>query len=179
MTSVSWSELRKAAGEAGFQPLPAGEYDLVIEEATGKQSTSGKDMIALKFSVESGPFSGRNVFTNIVISPDSAVALGFLFRKMSALGLDEDYFEKNPTLEQVAEDLENRRCTADVIQREWNQQVRNDITTIKPPSDGVSIRPSGPVPDTAFGVFGSVPPANGTGADIPAHAHGHAPKLPF
>jgi uncharacterized protein DUF669 len=174
MTSIGWSELRRAAGEAGFTPLPAGDYDLVVEEATGKQSSSGKDMIALKFSVESGPFQGRSVFTNIVISPDSAVALGFLFRKMSAFGLDEEYFEKNPTLEQVAEDLENRRCAAEVTQREWNGSIRNDINTIKPPSDGISIRPSGPIPDSGLGVFGS------NGAGIPAHAsHGRAPELPF
>lgn len=147
MTTVQWQDLLKAAGEGGLTPLAPGEYDMYVDSATAKQSSSGKDMIALRFKVESGPHEGRPVHSNIVISPESTAALGFLFRKMSAFGLSQDYFEKNPTLEQVAEELENRRCIADVTVREWQGQERNDINTIKPPADGVTHHLQEPVPE--------------------------------
>lgn len=184
MTSVQWQDLLKAAGESGLTPLPPGEYDMYVEAATAKQSSSGKDMIALRFVVESGPHEGRKVFSNIVISPESTAALGFLFRKMGAFGLSSEYFEKNPALEQVAEDLENRRCVADVTVREFQGQERNDVNTLKPPPDGVTHHASGSVPDDGMSMFASggvISPNGGHPEHVAAHhgSHHAPPDLPF
>lgn len=153
MTGVTWGDLLKSAGEGGFTPVPPGEYDMYVETATAKQSSSGKDMFALRFKIESGPHEGRNVFSNIVISPESNAASGFFFRKMAAFGLDQEYFDKRgtqsitSTLEEIAGELENRRCVAEVTVRSFSGQDRNDINTIKPPADGVTHHLQEPVPD--------------------------------
>ena len=136
MTTLNWDDLRKAAGESAFSPLPAAEYDAIVDNCEAKRSSSGKDMLAIRFAVETGPHAGRKVFSNFVISPDSSAALGFFFRKMAALGLDSEYFDRGPTLEAVASDLDGRRCRIQVTIREWNQQERNDISTVLPPADG-------------------------------------------
>lgn len=176
MSSMRWDEWLKVSDEAGFSAIPAGEYDLYVDSATPKQSSSGKEMLSLKFRVEAGPHEGASVFTNMVVSPESPAALSFLIRKLAAMGLDREYLSKNPSMEQIAGDLEHRRCTAKVSVREFNGADRNDVETLKPPADGKTHRPSGPVPDTAMGVFGmpSTPPAH-----TPHHNAGKAPNLPF
>ena len=42
MSSFSWGELLKEAGESGnYEPLPDGDYDLAVIEATATQSALG------------------------------------------------------------------------------------------------------------------------------------------
>jgi hypothetical protein len=176
MSNLKWSEWLAAADESGFSAIPAGEYDLYISSAQAVQSSSGKDMVKLTYVVESGPHEGSKVFSNMVISPESPAALGFLIRKLAALGLDREYLSKNPSLEQVANDLENRRCTAKVIVREWQGADRNDVDAIKPPADGVTHHASGHVPDTNLGVF---MPNTQIHAPHSAHHAGKGPELPF
>jgi Protein of unknown function (DUF669) len=178
MSTLKWSEWLASADEQGFSTIPAGEYDLYVDSVTAKQSSSGKDMLATRFKVEAGPHEGASVFTNFVISPESPAALSFLIRKLAALGLDREYLSKNPSLEKIAQDLEHRRCTGKVSVREFNGSERNDIDTLKPPADGKAHRPSGPVPDTAMGVFGMPSPVPGA-HHVPAHHAGKAPELPF
>ncbi len=186
MSTLKWSEWLASADEGGFSTIPAGEYDLYVDSVTAKQSSSGKDMLAVRFKVESGPHEGASTFTNFVISPESPAALSFLIRKLAALGLDREYLAKNPSLEQIASDMENRRCTGKVSIREFNGSERNDIETLKPPADGVTHRPSGPVPATDLGVFSASGPMvlqpnrpTPVHAGHPAHHAGKAPELPF
>jgi hypothetical protein len=174
---MKWSEWLSAADDQGFSALPVGTYDMYVDKCTATQSSSGKDMLKLVLAVEGGPNEGSKVFTNMVISPESPAALGFLIRKLAAFGLDREYLAKNPSLEKIADDLENRRCIAEVTQREFQGTNRNDINTVKPPTDGVVHHASGPVPDSDMGVFGSFSPT-------PPVAHHHhanptAPELPF
>jgi hypothetical protein len=177
MSTLKWSEWLAAADDQGFSAIPAGDYELYVDSATATQAqSSGKDMIKLKFKVESGPHEGASVFSNLVISPESPAALSFLIRKLSAFGLDREYLAKNPSLEQIASDLEHRRVLAKVIIRPYNGEDRNDVDTLRPPADGVTHRASGPIPEAGLGMFGT----NVSTAKQPAHHHaGKAPDLPF
>jgi hypothetical protein len=177
MSTMRWDEWLKASDESGFSAVPAGEYDLYISTAEAVQSSSGKDMIKMTFVIESGPHEGSKIFSNMVISPESPAALGFLIRKLAALGIDREYLSANPSLEQVASQLENRRCTAKVIVREWNGSDRNDVDALKPPADGVTHHASGPVHDGGLAAF--MPAAGTHAAPHSAHHAGKAPELPF
>jgi hypothetical protein len=187
MSTMRWSEWLASADEGGFSAIPAGEYDLYVDSATSKQSSSGKDMLSIKFKVETGPHEGASVFTNMVVSPESPAALSFLIRKLAALGLDREYLSKNPSMDQIAADLEHRRVTAKVLVREFNGSDRNDVDALKAPADGVTHHASGPIPATDLGVFSpsgpmvlqpgrTAPESNGGGSH---HHAGSAPKLPF
>ena len=49
MSTLNWSDLIKEAGEtASYEPLPDGDYDLKVLEATAKVSQSGKTMLSVK-----------------------------------------------------------------------------------------------------------------------------------
>lgn len=145
----------KAAGEAGFSVLPAGTYDVVVDTASSKKTSSDKDSIALQFKVENGPNAGQNAFTQMVISPENANALAFWFRHMAAMGLTENYFQSNPALERVAADLIGRRCRIKVSIRQWQEQDRNQVDSILPPIGNAQApampgtSPAPPVPSSA------------------------------
>lgn len=132
MASFSWGDLQQAADDAGFGIIPAGEYEAVVKTAEHKKTGTGKDKIAVRFSVTGGPAAGKSVFNDFVISPDNGTALGFFFRHMKALGLGPDYFATNPDLGKVAGDLVGRNCVVVVGIRQWNEEDRNEIKGIKP-----------------------------------------------
>jgi len=160
MSTFNWSDLQKAADDAGFTPVPDGPYDLEIAKATAKKTSGGKDQIEVQFKILSGPNEGRLVFNNFVISPESANALGFFFRDMAALGLTREYFASNPKVEAVATALQGRRCHAEIGHREWGGTTRNDVKKITPPTGGVQAPPTP-------GVLGGAIP----GATIPGAAN--------
>lgn len=143
MASFSWGDLQQAADDAGFGVIPAGEYEAVVKTAEKKTTGTGKDKIAVRFSVTSGPSEGKSVFNDFVISPDNGTALGFFFRHMKALGLGPDYFAANPDLVKVAADLVGRNCVVVVGIRQWNEEDRNEIKGIKPSGSAASA--AGPV----------------------------------
>jgi hypothetical protein len=137
MTTLNWADLQAAAGEAGFDPVPAGLYDVVVDTAESKTASTGKQMIACRFKITSGPYEGKSVFNNFVISSDNPNALAFFFRHMTALGLGEAYFASSPPLERVAADLAGRRCRIQVsIRNQQDQPARNQVDTVLPPAGG-------------------------------------------
>lgn len=136
MVSVNFSDMLKAAGDApGFTVIPASDYDVVVDTAAHKTTSSGKESIAVQFKVENGPHAGASLFWQAVLSPDNANALAFWFRHMAALGLTENYFQSNPPLERVAADLIGRRCRVAVGIRKWDNQDRNEVKSVMP-ADG-------------------------------------------
>lgn len=136
MATANFSDLLKAAEDAGFSNCPPGTYDALVVEGTAKQTSAGKDMIVVKFQIQGGPHGGRKVPNNFVISPENANALGFFFRHMRALGLDSAYFSQNPTPQKVAADLVGKTCRIEVGTRTWNGEEREDIKKIMPPAAG-------------------------------------------
>jgi len=88
MSTLNWGDLIKEAGESGnYDPLPDGDYDVLVVEATHKMTQSGKTMFSVKAQVEGGAHNKRLVWDNLVVSPDSPAALGIFFKKMHALGV--------------------------------------------------------------------------------------------
>lgn len=130
MASAQFSDLLKAAEDAGFSNCPPGTYDVVVVEGTAKTTSAGKDMIVVKFQIQGGPHGGRKVPNNFVISPENANALGFFFRHMRALGLDSAYFAQNPSPQKVAADLVGKTCRIEVGTRTWNGEEREDVKKI-------------------------------------------------
>lgn len=159
MSGFSFTDLQKVASSAGFDLVPDGTYEALIDTgAKTKKSGNGKDMIAVAFKIQSGPQAGKGrVFHNFVISPDSPNALAFFFRHMKVLGLDDKYFATNPPLDQVAKDLEGKSCTIEVGHREWNGTDRNEVKTIKKSAGGnAAVAPSvNGVPRIGNGISGT------------------------
>ena len=130
MSTLNWGDLVKEAGDVGgYDPLPDGDYDLVIVEAQAKATQTGKTMFAVKAQVTTGAHAKRLVWDNLVVSTDNPNALGIFFRKMNALGLGKDYFATNPTNAQIEQTLKGRSFRAQVGSRTWQGQKKNEIKT--------------------------------------------------
>lgn len=134
MPLKSWNALIEEAGDAaeGFEVLPASDYDLKITKCEAKMSSTGKLMFALTNEVQAGPYKGRKLWSNIVVSHDNPTALGIFFRQMNALGIDKSYFSTNPSDSQVAEALLNREFRGQVVIKAWQGQDRNEIKAYFP-----------------------------------------------
>lgn len=132
---IPWSELQEQAAIA-FSALPAGEYGVVVTEATAVESKNGKPMIKVKLRVQDGAHAGRVVFNNFVVSTDNPTALGFFFRNMKAFGLDATYFAGNPTMPEIADRLLGIPVIVTLGVRTYQGEEQNEVKTIRPSTGG-------------------------------------------
>jgi len=174
MSSLNWGDLVKDAGEvsAGYDPLPDGDYDLVVVEATAKVSQSGKTMFAIKAQVQNGAHTKRLVWDNLVVTPDNNAALGMFFRKMYALGLGREFFATNPSNAQIEQAIRGRAFRAQVSSRTWQGQKKNEIKQYYP---GVASS----TPAAAAAPAPAPAPAPAAAAPAPAPAPAAPPASPF
>lgn len=173
MPLKSWKELRQEAEVSGgtgtFEPIPAGEYALVVTKTALNPSRNGKDGYEITATVESGPYQGRKVFNTFYVSPESPKAMGIFFRHMGVFGMGNDFWEAEPTDEQILANLENKRFTGRVIiETQEGRKPRNVLADVSEPSAG---GPAG-VPQA-----GGVPTVPQVAAPAPAPA-APAPTVP-
>lgn len=129
MAAENWLDLIKDAGASStFQPLPDGDYDLKVVEVTATETSNHKPMYKLKAEVQTGPHAGRFVWDNLVVSKESPKALGFFFRKMSALGLGQEFFQSQPTDATIVQNLQGKPFRGKIGSRLDNTNTqRNEI----------------------------------------------------
>lgn len=145
MAERSWSDLHKDA-----MTTISGDFPVIIVEASAVKSQNDKDMIKYKAKIETGPYAGRALSGNFVVSPESSGAMRMFFLHMAVLGLDDAFWSANPNapMEQVAKAIEGRRAVATVGTRQWQGQDREEIQGWKKPTG-----PGGSVPVGVLGGF--------------------------
>lgn len=136
MTSTNWldllSEAKNNGGSQDFGPIPAGEYEFLVKEAETRQTANGKTKYTVKAEVQNGAHAGRLVWDDLIVSPESAGAMGFFFRKLKAIGLDENFFATAPSDDQITAALTNRKFLGKVIVDNYGGKDRNKIDGYKP-----------------------------------------------
>jgi Protein of unknown function (DUF669) len=142
----SFSDLLKVAESAGggFEALPNGEYDVAVDTASAGKTGSGKAKITVRYKVLGGPYANRTVFNDHVLSPGNPNAMVIWFRQMSAMGLRNDYFTQNPSLEKIAQDLQGRKLRIKLGTRTWQNVERNSVLAIMPFTGPQAIAPGLP-----------------------------------
>jgi pyruvate/2-oxoglutarate dehydrogenase complex dihydrolipoamide acyltransferase (E2) component len=167
MPSKSWQALLDDAGDTGYEPLPEGDYDFVVEKAEAKRASTGKDMFVCTFQITGGAYNNRRVWHNFVVNPDNPNAMAIFFRNMNVLGLNAEYFRQGPSDAHVAEALRNRRFRGHVKQRQWNGETKNEVDrffTAGGLTPGAPVNPAASLPQVA------APPAPSAPAPAPAPA---------
>ena len=179
MSSLNWGELISEAAEAGggsYDPLPDGEYEFKVIEASATTTQTGKPMFKVTAEVQTGAHAKRRVWDNLVISSENKTALSIFFNKMKALGLTEDYFRQNPPGDQVASAMLNRTFRGQVGSRVWNGDTRNELKRYAPVASA-GIPASAPVAAAAAPAPAPAPaPAAAAPAPAPAPAAPPAPS---
>ena len=180
MTQLDWAQLIKDAGESSgggnYEPLPDGDYEFSVVEAPATISQSGKVMFKVKAQVEGGAHNKRLVWDNLVVSPDNATALGIFFRKMSCMGLTQEFFDRTPSNEQIAAALVGRRFRGQVATRTYNCKQSNEIKNYYPSQ---AATPAGPGLTSAAPAAAPMPSPAPAAAPAPAPAPSAAPTAPF
>lgn len=162
MPAQSWKDLMNQAEEGAkeFAILDPGMYSFVVKDAAKVGQTSKENpKFTINPSVESGPRANARVFHDFIVS-DSAYAMkNFFFGDLAILGLGAEFFNQNPTEQQIAQALQGRRFVAEVFHEEGNNgktyaRLRNFAgATSAPPGAGVpgGLPSAGPAPVQAAG----------------------------
>lgn len=133
MAENTWGDLIGAVKE-GATPAPGGKYALLVKSASADVAkSSGADMIKTRLVIFDGPYAGKGLYNNFVLSVDNPNALAIFFRNMAAFGVGEDFFiarkDMTPqqTLAELAELIQGRVAVCDVGIGEWGGVSRNEI----------------------------------------------------
>jgi hypothetical protein len=176
MSEIDWATLQKEANSAGL--LPDGDYSVICIEASATTSSTGKPMIKTKFRVTDGPQKDKPIWSQFVVSPESAMALRIYFQHMAAFGLDSSFFASNPTMEDVARNLVNRGALMTLGTRPWQGQDRNDVKGLKPLPSGAPLAPGVVTGPPTFSSPGGAPNPMGGIPSVSPVATTSAPATP-
>jgi hypothetical protein len=167
MPSIDYAALARDAAKGG-EPVPAAEYDAEVTSATYKVASSGNGMYNVGFTISSGAYRGRKVWTNLVLKLDSPGSVSFFFGKMTALGLDAAYFAtpEGHDTDNVCAALLGRVARIKVkLGEPYQGRVRNEVDNI-----------------SALGVAANTPDVQtittGDVATLPAEAIASPPAAP-
>jgi hypothetical protein len=189
--AFTWNDLLNEAGDAAqsYEPLAKGDYDVKVVEAKVGSTGNDNKKYALTLEVETGPHAKRKLWKDLIVAQTSG-GLAAFFRQMAALGLDAKFFATNPKDELIIQRLVGARAVADVGQREWNNQIKNEVNWLKvqtkpAPSGGAPVVGGGvPAPSAPPVAAPPAPPvaapAGPAGAvqDAPPVAQPPAPAAP-
>lgn len=199
--AVSWKALREESSEAtaGFAPLEAGLYNFIINDPAKIGKTGkGHPKFTINPSVESGPRAKSRIFHDFNLS-DSAFANGkHFFGALAALGLNDSFFDADPSQDQIAQALQGRRFTAEVFDETGSDgvvraKIRNITAAVAPSglagpggpgmvptmaaNPGIPTTPAAPVAPQAPVAQAAPNPWDGVNAGAPAAPA--APAIPF
>lgn len=120
-TNFSWADQIENAKKAGevFTPLDPGTYNFEVTEATSKTfENSGDTVLSYKAKVLDGPRANHTQFDNLdpFAPADKAFKIKLFLDFFTAVGLNpETLIQSNPTLDQIAQAVNGRKFTADVV----------------------------------------------------------------
>lgn len=189
--NVNWGEVIEEAnaGGGGFAPIPDGDYDLLVTEASVSLTQNQKTMYTIETTIQGGPSNSRKVWDRLVVSPENGRAMQFFFKKMAALGLPLEFFKSQPSDDQIVNALKGRSFRAKIGKgTEYGGKIPDEIKEYYPAlAGGPAFAPGAPpayVPQQAAPApqaapaFPPAPPAYAPQAPAaPAYAAPAAPPV--
>ena len=142
--STDWAaliEMQEGQPDTDDDLMPDGIYD--VECVAAKHGSTATDdpklIFKTRLQVISGIYKGRVLFHNMVVSPDSDVALAVFFRQLYAYGMDQKFMAEMPALETMEAKMRGSRIAARIGVDEFMGARRNVVVALYPE------RPSAPV----------------------------------
>ena len=137
---------RKEKPNGGFEALPAGPYEVVVQDANKQTSKAGNDMIQVQVKVTGGPYVNRTLYSYFVFSQGSPKGMRMTLERIAAFGLTRDYIAKNkPSISEIAELLVGLKATAIVaIQKDGEYKGNNEIKSFRPLDGAAPAAPAAP-----------------------------------
>ena len=154
-------EAKASGATTEYEPLPAGDYNVVVEKAEATNSKKGDPQLVLTLKVTDELHKNRKLWHRMTFIPGNGVGLAINFRQLDALGATP-LLEQGGSLAQVAGFLTGKVALVAVKQREWNGKMQNDVSDVKKGN-----------------AIGAVPAMGGFSAPAPAPAPAASGSTPF
>lgn len=138
MASARYGDWIKQREDAGYTLFPVGTYDVKVVNAEVPQK-SGTMGFIVQFEVTTGPLAGRKfkhwMTLSEVVRTQYPGLIDLWFKEMAALGLSEQFFEREPSDEQVMNALMGRTARAEVGRRtKKNSDEETENIKVFPPT---------------------------------------------
>lgn len=134
-------EAKASGATTSFEPLPDGEYSVVVDKAESTTSKKGDPQVKIVYKVTEGPHQNRLLWQYMTFIPGNGTGLAINFRQLDVLGATP-LLEQGGSLAQVAGFLLGKTAVVKVAQRTSGDKVYNDIKDVK---KGSSTSGPGPV----------------------------------
>lgn len=125
MSTVDWNSVRQRAKAAA--DIPPANYELVLDNAEGGETSKGAPSLKLRFKVTSGPYAEATVFGNMSLQMEYPGLVHQFLADLEGLGINT---ASNPgDMNQIAAALMQAQpiVTADVENNTYNGRVSNRI----------------------------------------------------
>lgn len=184
MPAANWKDLMNKAEEGAkdFAILDEGMYAFVVKEpAKVGETGKGNPKFTINPSVESGPRANARVFHDFIVSESPFAMKNFFFGDLAILGLGVEFFNQNPTEQQIAQALQGRRFVAEVFHEPGHSDPTKKFARLRNFAAPTSAPPGAGVPG---GLPSAAPVATGPSvvpqvASSPAPVAQAAPASPW
>ncbi len=120
----------------GFEAMPPGVYNCIVENAEFGPSSKGNPMITWVFKVIDPQYEGRLLFNHTTLNND--VGKSRLKRLLARVVPDVDMGAFNPAAFCDGGEALGLPCRVKVRIKAYQGQKRNDVTDVLPPAEGSS-----------------------------------------
>lgn len=144
MASLNGFDAREVEPSIGFDPIPEGEYPVIITESNEESTKSGNgSFLKLTLQIQGGQFDGRTLFDRLNLSNPNEKAVAIARATLSAICRAVDVLKPNDSSE-----LHNRTMLAKIKlrKRDDNGEMANEIKGYKPygkPATTTAVAPAG------------------------------------
>lgn len=169
--SINFKKLRETA-----TTVLQGDYKVVADKVTFKKTQKDAPMWVINLKVTDGPFAGRTVNLNLILSHEHNFMVKRFFKFMGALGADDKFFDANPSPDAVSAHVQGRHAIATFKEgAEFRGEKREEVEDLRS-ADGavVTVAASSLPKATALS-----PAAPVVTVSAPAAAGAEAPEYPF
>lgn len=132
--TINWSELIDGLGEDHDDGtlMQPGDYTVRCISARHSVTQTHKLMFGLRLKVEGGAYNDRELWHNMVVSPDNDVALAVLFRQFMAFGMSREYMAAMPSPDDMVERMQGSTVTARIDVEEFLGASQNVVKMLYP-----------------------------------------------
>lgn len=118
-----------------------GDYPVVVDKVEFKRTQKNSEpMWVLTLKVTAGPYANRTVRHNMVLSGVHNFMVNRFFREMAVLGLDDAFFDAQPSPDSISAAITGRHCIATFKEgSEFRGEKREEVAELKPATGGISI----------------------------------------
>lgn len=127
---LNLNEVDENAG--GFEAMPKGNYDAVVDDYEYGESKKGAPMITWKFKIAGGEFDNRVLFFYTVLNQQFGLAA--LKKTLIATGLEVDWANFNPQDFSDQGDAIGMPVTLKVGIQKYEGEKRNTVKEVLPPA---------------------------------------------